>query len=94
MANDAKRSMRGKRPDSHLEKQSAPPVGEFCRPGDLLRTFGIGRSQAYLLGQRREIDLISLKPPGTRKGVTLVDVGSVRRFIERRRAASAASTGE
>jgi hypothetical protein len=67
-------------------------LGEhWVRPGKLpAHGFDIGRSQVYQLAVRGEIELVSLKAPGARRGVALVRLDSVRQFIERCRAGNAA----
>lgn len=82
-------------PDANHGKTAAPrnprqsvlpaPGAEWTRPGNLEPLFGIGRKLAYILADRGEIELVSLKPAGARRGVALVNLPSVRAFIERRR---------
>ena len=82
-----------------MHKRMIPPspkransTVEWVRPGKLEQRFGITRTMVYLLATRGEIELVSLKPPGASRGLALVNVDSVRSFIERRRAASASTS--
>lgn len=66
---------------------------EWVQPGGLLTTFGIKRAMAYVLAERGEIEMISLRPKGAKRGLSLVNVDSVRQFIQRRRDAAQAIAG-
>jgi hypothetical protein len=54
---------------------------EFCRPADVRRLFGIGRSYCYELIQSGAIRSICLRRRGKRTGVRLIDVASVRDYL-------------
>ena len=54
---------------------------EFCRPGDMPRLFGIGRTYTYQLINEGKIKSISLRKRGTRFGVRLISCDSVREFL-------------
>jgi hypothetical protein len=58
-------------------------VPEFCRPGDMPRLFGIGRTYAYQLIQEGKIKSVSLRKRGARFGVRLISCDSVREFLAR-----------
>jgi hypothetical protein len=64
---------------------------EFVRFDGLYRMFGIRRGSAYNLIADGEIKSVSLRIRGTKQGVRLIDVQSVREFLARQ---SAASVGE
>lgn len=70
------------------------PGAEWTRPGNLEPIFGIGRKFAYILADRGEIEMISLKPLGAKRGVALVNIPSVRAFIDRRRVKPLPKAGE
>ncbi|HOC01274.1 MAG TPA: hypothetical protein PKM43_21300 [Verrucomicrobiota bacterium] len=61
-----------------------PLEPEFIRLNTLQAMFGIGRSLAYVLAERGEIQMVHLRPPGTKKGTCIVALQSVRDFIARR----------
>jgi hypothetical protein len=56
---------------------------EFCRPADMPRLFGIGRTYAYQLINEGKIKSISLRKRGARFGVRLISCDSVREFLAR-----------
>jgi hypothetical protein len=43
--------------------------------------FGLGRTLLYEYAKRGWVKLIHLRPPGAKRGVTLVDLESVRELI-------------
>ena len=63
-----------------VEPGAVGPV-EFCRPGDVRRLFGIGRSYCYQLIASGAIRSTCLRKRGARTGVRLIDVASVRDYL-------------
>jgi len=57
---------------------------EFVDIPGLLSRFGIKRSLAYLLISEGAIKSVSLRRRGTTKGKRLIDVASVRQFLNSR----------
>ena len=57
-------------------------VGEYIRPGDVRRCFGIGRSQIYNLIAAGCVRSKNVKFPGKRRGMRLIEVASLRELIE------------
>jgi hypothetical protein len=57
---------------------------EFVDLAGLRQRFGIRRSLAYLLIEDGSIRSVSLRRRGAAKGKRLVDVASVRRFLQSR----------
>lgn len=57
------------------------PDARYCRPGQVEPLFGLGRTLIYEYSKRGWVKLIHLRPPGTKRGVTLVDLDSVRELI-------------
>jgi hypothetical protein len=55
---------------------------EYGRFHDLERNFGIPRSTAYLLINEGKIDSHCVKLARSRTGLRLIDMNSVRRFLE------------
>lgn len=56
---------------------------EFCRMGDLRRMFGIVRSTAYVLSKEGHFKTVSLRRKGQARSIRLVDVASVRAYLNR-----------
>ncbi|MHC1767390.1 MAG: hypothetical protein AB9869_24450 [Verrucomicrobiia bacterium] len=54
---------------------------EFVRMGDLRKLFGIPRSTGYLLATRGLIRTVSLRHRGCARGIRLVSVESVRKYL-------------
>lgn len=61
-------------PDAH---------SEFLRMGDLRRLFGITRATGYQLAKAGRIRTVSLRQPGSARGVRLVNAASVRDYLAR-----------
>ena len=57
-------------------------ASEFCRMADLRRLFGITRATAYQLANAGRIRTVSLRQRGQARGVRLVNVASVRAYLE------------
>ena len=64
----------------------APP--EFGRVADLTRNFGIRRGTAYNLLADGKIKGVLLRSRGTKSGIRLFDMASVRAYIRRMEASS------
>lgn len=61
------------------------PAGpEFVRPGDMYSVFGIGRTHSYQLMEEGKIKSVSLREPGSARGIRLISVASVRAFLNGR----------
>jgi hypothetical protein len=56
--------------------------GHFVRMGDLRRLFGITRPTAYLLAKQGKIRTVSLRQPDHVRGRRLVNVLSVRAYLQ------------
>lgn len=80
----AKASDRRTLPDGH---------SEFCRMSDLGRLFGITRATGYQLAKAGRIRTVSLRQSGHVRGVRLVDVGSIRSYLNRLLARQGDGTG-
>jgi hypothetical protein len=65
---------------------------EFCRPIDLQRLFGIKRGLAYSLMHDGCIRSFSLRRQGYKLGIRLVDVASVRNYLQHQAAEPAFAT--
>jgi hypothetical protein len=61
-----------------------PFTPEFCRMSDLRILFGLSRAMGYVLVNEGKIRSVSLRRPGHLTGVRLVDVASVREFLNSR----------
>lgn len=55
---------------------------EFGRCGDVQRIFGIGRATTYLLLKAGRIRGCVLRARGTKSGLRLIDMESVRQYIK------------
>ncbi len=67
-----------------LDPRTLPDTNsEFCRMGDLRRLFGIVRSTAYVLAKEGHIKTCSLRRKGQARSIRLVDVASVRAYLNR-----------
>jgi hypothetical protein len=65
---------------SHITyTQTSDP--EYIRPSGVKR-FGFGRSQAYVLINAGVFRSKNVKLPGQRKGMRLIEVASIRAYIE------------
>jgi hypothetical protein len=54
---------------------------EWCRPGDLRRTHGLGRGTVYGLMKAKKIRSCLLRAQGRVSGLRLVHIQSVRDYI-------------
>lgn len=75
-------------PDSLLRKfnPSNLPVAEWCRlpaPRARCRLTGLSRTTLNELIERKEIRAITIHKPGSTRGIKLLDVQSLRRFLAR-----------
>ena len=73
---------------THFKRGSELKDAEWSRPAKIEAGYGIGRPMQYELAARGEIEMVSLKATGAKRGVALVNVASVRAMIERRRQAA------
>jgi hypothetical protein len=62
------------------------PDALTCRLLEAEAMSGIRRTMFYHLERRGELELIRIKPPGTRRGITLVRLEDLRSLIDRHRA--------
>lgn len=55
----------------------------FARPGKVEYSHGVPRTQLYQWHKRGWIKLIQMRPPGSRRGLTLVDLDELEALIEK-----------
>jgi hypothetical protein len=65
------------------KKGNLSPDAKYGRVSDVTALFGLGKPIQYLYAKRGWITMVHLRPPGAKRGVTLVDLGSVQALIER-----------
>jgi len=68
-------------------KPAPGPTAKWIRPADVCQIYGIRREALYPLARRGEIQMVSLRAPGARRGMALVSVESIERMISRHAAA-------
>ena len=57
------------------------PNAEWIRPGDVRRSFGIGRASCYNLIRDGKLRSVCIRQPGRAFGMRLVNVESLRAYI-------------
>lgn len=66
-----------------LKTEPANPLPEFGNIATATKLFDLSRSFLYDREKAGDIRFVRIVAPGMKKGRTLVDLGSVRRFIAR-----------
>ncbi len=68
----------------HVEPKNCelPPDALTCRPGTCARLLGISRPAVYDLERRGLIRVMRLKGEGAKRGITLIDVASIRALVQ------------
>lgn len=61
---------------------SEPKRARFSRLGTIESQYGIGRTALYQYAKRGWLRLIHLRPPGVKRGITLVDLDELEAMIE------------
>ena len=68
-----------------VQKQQRTPEPEFVRVQDVQRIFGVKRGILYRWINEGRIQSVCVCDPGNKQGIRLVNLASVRTYIESRK---------